>query len=274
LQPSAKPLLLPSSQPTRLPSNQPLDNPSSHPSTHPTAKPTGYPIQIGAKKTPRPSKAPSFTPSMTPTTTYTRWVELYDSISESFENLNTSSVFFQELTVNGVLYTGECSIFQSFIYGDIVNKNILQVPISLRLETVTNIYTPIVYKVVCSSSTVVTTILSSISSPSVSGSKVYCNGNYWNTKLCNGASFLCINCSDPCSAFGCSQSNPFFLGSCGSSSGSCPSIDSSTHVLRIDYRNRFSVPTITHFQLNVSSTSVGITSKLSSGGFIYCAVFF
>ena len=272
-QPYVKPSLLPSHQPTRVPSSQPRENPSSRPSIHPTARPTGYPIQAGVKKTPRPSKAPSYTPSMTPTTTYTRWVELFDSISESFENLNTSSVFYQELTVNGVLHTGGCSRFQSFISGDIINKNILQVPVSIRLETVTNIYTSTHYTAVCSSSTAVTAIVSSLSSPTISGSKVFCNGNYWNTKLCGGASFLCINCSDPCSAFGCSQSNPFFLGPCGSSSGSCPSIDSSTHALRIDYRNRYSVPTITDLQLNVSSTSVGITTKLSFNGFIYCAVY-
>ena len=277
LLPSSWPSLLPSLQPTfqpsRHPSVQPTDKPSSHPSAHPTTRPTGYPIQAGVIKTPRPSKAPTHTPTISPTTTFTRWVELYDSIGKSLKLLNTSSLFYQELTINGVLYAGECPQFQSFISGDLVSSNILQTPVSIRLETVTNIYTSVIYSAICSTPTAVNGIISSLANPSTSGSKIYCNGNYWNAKLCGGASFLCVNCSDPCSSFGCSQANPFYLGPCGSSYGSCSSMDSSTRTLRIDYRNRFSVPSILDLQLNVSSTSLGVTIKLSSTGFVYCAVY-
>ena len=273
-QPIGQPSLVPTKQPRRRPTGQPFGTPTSHPSTHPTARPTGYPIQVGIKKTPRPSKPPSFSPSASPTTPVTRWEDAANEMSRSYQNLNTSSIFYQELSVSGALVGGGCSEYHSFLTGDFASTNVLQFPVSLRMETITDIFNPIVYSSICNGQNAVSAILNALINPLIGSSTIACNGNLWMIKWCGAAisPSLCVNCSDPCSLYECSRSNPFNIGPC-SSSGSCPSIASSIHALRIDFKNRFSVPSIGFIGVNASATTLTLSIGLSSSGFVYCAAF-
>eukprot|EP01038_Epipyxis_sp_PR26KG_P006998 gene6998-9563_t len=264
--PTYRPTPKPSSIPSAKPSSSPTVKPSPKPTSSPSARSTAIPTQIPTTPTRVPSAFPS--PNLN---VMGLWKLKLNLLTQNLSGLLT----YEELMVDNQLMDGGCYSWLSYASGPLKRKYSMMQAEQISIIASSS-YDDLKFEsITCNNSSAVSLITDQIISPSTIVSSIQCNGSVWKIKACDGNKpSICVNCSDPCFSKNCSNLNEYYISPCASlSGGSCPSVDSSIHILTAQFNEKDNYPTIHNTSFTSSRRSIRIKATLSKPGYISCAAF-
>eukprot|EP01034_Spumella_vulgaris_P031054 gene31054-38382_t len=311
IKPSTSPSVAPSTSPTALPTYlQPLDtqevvpllsrvmrhlstNESTNflannnaadilPSKKPSAQPSDQPSSRPTVMLPGHTRAPSAPTAM-------QWTTILSSTQGALRDSSSDDVahqtMYSELDVVGntpySLY-GSCSSWSSMVSGDLYPSSFLYQATSIAMTVVDSLSSSSEVRI-CNEQLPVNQVMSYFRAYSSGNLTVSCENHKWSLKYCSSSeAALCVDCADPCSKTShCSSrnnttvSNPFAISPCVSrgcnTSTEFPS--SAVCILTVAFKEFEAAPVMTPLNVTVTKTAVTVTSRLSSKGSMYCAVY-